>query len=499
LKALRLTDAEEEVKRWLESLGNLLGEATECPLAELVSRAEARVRESADTRRSRGEAASKIRQLRSNLDAAREEQRRNESDIKEWSAAWAAALRGLPVTATADPAAAHEVVHLIDQVFSASEEMSGLQYRIDAMKSDEANYVTAVRQLALRAGRQDLAAGDALLAISELQGSARVAQSNETKVAGIMENQVREERKQSDAQAAIARYQTVLEELTVEAQVEHANLLPAAIQANQRRLELAARIQGHRAALASSCGSFTLDEFIAHVRATNLDLLPAELEQAHEAISRLEDARAKSTSDRDGIDREFQLRESAIALRTAAGEKFSAAARIDALASEYLEQQIGATLLAKAMALYREKNQDPLLKRAADYFATLTCGAFTALAIGDVGNQRVLQGVRGLSGERLDVDAMSDGTRDQLFLALRLAYIENHCDSATACPVILDDVLMAFDDERTGAALRALRDLSRKTQVLVFTHHAHHVELAEKVLGNSGFQLHKLSRENKAA
>src|SRR5207244_4117212 len=104
------------------------------------------------------------------------------------------------------------------------------------------------------------------------------------------------------------------------------------------------------------------------------------------------------------------------------------------------------------------------------------------------------EGVRGLSGEHLDVDAMSDGTRDQLFLALRLAYIENHCDSATACPVILDDVLMAFDDERTGAALRALRDLSLKTQVLVFTHHAHHVELAEKVLGNSGFQLHDLSQ-----
>src|SRR6185369_11752108 len=99
---------------------------------------------------------------------------------------------------------------------------------------------------------------------------------------GIIENRAREERKLSDAQADIARYQTMLAALGVEAQVQHASLLPEAIQTNQRRLELAARIQGHRAALASSCGGFTLDEFIAHVRATNLDLLPAELEQAHD-------------------------------------------------------------------------------------------------------------------------------------------------------------------------------------------------------------------------
>jgi hypothetical protein len=34
---------------------------------------------------------------------------------------------------------------------------------------------------------------------------------------------------------------------------------------------------------------------------------------------------------------------------------------------------------------------------------------------------------------------------------------------------------MAFDDERTCATLRALQELSRKTHVLVFAHHEHHV------------------------
>jgi uncharacterized protein YhaN len=93
---------------------------------------------------------------------------------------------------------------------------------------------------------------------------------------------------------------------------------------------------------------------------------------------------------------------------------------------------------------------------------------------------------------------MSDGTRDQLFLALRSAYIENYCKTAV-CPVILDDVLMAFDDDRTVATFRALQELSRKTQVLVFTHQQHHVALANRTLGEMGYRLHELDNSASSA
>jgi uncharacterized protein YhaN len=94
---------------------------------------------------------------------------------------------------------------------------------------------------------------------------------------------------------------------------------------------------------------------------------------------------------------------------------------------------------------------------------------------------------------------MSDGTRDQLFLALRLAYIENYCENTAVCPVILDDVLMAFDDERSAATLRALEELSHKTQVLVFTHHDHHVSLANATLGEHSYRLHELVSASSSA
>jgi uncharacterized protein YhaN len=59
-------------------------------------------------------------------------------------------------------------------------------------------------------------------------------------------------------------------------------------------------------------------------------------------------------------------------------------------------------------------------------------------------------------------------------------------------PLILDDVLMAFDDKRAAATLRALELLSHKTQVLLFTHHRHHIALADSTLGQNAYRLHEL-------
>jgi uncharacterized protein YhaN len=47
----------------------------------------------------------------------------------------------------------------------------------------------------------------------------------------------------------------------------------------------------------------------------------------------------------------------------------------------------------------------------------------------------------------------------------------------------VDDVLLSFDDERAGAALSVLNDLSAKTQVVFFTHHGRLVELAKRATG----------------
>jgi uncharacterized protein YhaN len=95
-------------------------------------------------------------------------------------------------------------------------------------------------------------------------------------------------------------------------------------------------------------------------------------------------------------------------------------------------------------------------------------------------------------GEAVAVDGMSDGTADQLFLALRLAGLEHYLDANEAMPFVVDDILITFDDERAAAALQALCALSARTQVIFFTHHRHLLELAAGVLDPSAVFAHSL-------
>jgi uncharacterized protein YhaN len=90
----------------------------------------------------------------------------------------------------------------------------------------------------------------------------------------------------------------------------------------------------------------------------------------------------------------------------------------------------------------------------------------------------VLLGVRP-DDQEVAVDGMSDGSRDQLYLALRIATLEQHLKKGESMPFVVDDILIGFDDHRTRVCLEVLAQLSTRIQVLVFTHHRRVLELAD--------------------
>ena len=147
------------------------------------------------------------------------------------------------------------------------------------------------------------------------------------------------------------------------------------------------------------------------------------------------------------------------------------------------------------------------LRGRADLFRRLTLGSFERIASDfDAADRQILVGVRPVKGlapsccdqlptplaERVSIAGMSDGTRDQLHLALRLAAIERHLDKGEPLPLLLDDVLVHVDDDRARAALEILCELSAKTQVLFFTHHSRLVELAQ-LAGGARVKVHALT------
>ena len=60
--------------------------------------------------------------------------------------------------------------------------------------------------------------------------------------------------------------------------------------------------------------------------------------------------------------------------------------------------------------------------------------------------------------------ALSEGARDQLYLALRLAYVEDYASRAEPPPFVGDDLFASFDDVRTAHGLRALAAIGETVQ-----------------------------------
>jgi len=86
------------------------------------------------------------------------------------------------------------------------------------------------------------------------------------------------------------------------------------------------------------------------------------------------------------------------------------------------------------------------------------------------------------AGQALPIEVLSRGTREQLFLSLRMALVGLYARRGATMPLVLDDVLVNFDTERARAAAGVLRDFAAAGhQLLVFTCHEHLAALFESI------------------
>ena len=205
------------------------------------------------------------------------------------------------------------------------------------------------------------------------------------------------------------------------------------------------------------------------------DSVESDLEQARhdvqEAQTEAERCLAEHTSARDRL---TELERAASAAEAEA-EVAARQAEVARLAEEWAVLALQRKLLNDVLNGLASADTRPLLDHAGRMLEKLTGGRWVALLADDSGGSRTLSVIRG-DGERFGTAELSEGTVDQVFLALRLAAVaelhnERIAAGEAALPLVLDDVLMAFDEERTTRALKVLADLALGLQVIVFTHH----------------------------
>ena len=298
------------------------------------------------------------------------------------------------------------------------------------------------------------------------------------------------EKQQKSLEGAIQGEQRTMEELEAKlmemcraAGVSSYTKLPEIEKRSDQFQEKQAKIKDLEKELSGFSAGAGMDSLIQETKEVNFDALPAEVEVLEHRIRALELKR----SDLDQLIGSERAVLSTMDGRAEAAELAEGAQGILAELRDGVERyariRVASILLRKEIERYREANQGPILKRASEIFATLTLNSFKGLRPEfDEKDNPILMGVRP-SNEKVSVEGMSDGTSDQLYLALRLASLEMRFLEGEPIPLILDDILVNFDDDRSCATLKVLTEFSKRTQIIFFTHHRHLLELARANVG----------------
>ena len=191
--------------------------------------------------------------------------------------------------------------------------------------------------------------------------------------------------------------------------------------------------------------------------------LERDLEQAFESLGHLKREISELETDRRGT----QLRLEREQLKT----------EIRRTAERWCAVKLAGESLAKIRRKFERSHQPSTIAAASRYLERMTQGKhphiWTPLG------ERLLY-VDDDRGDTFTVEQLSGGTREQLFLAIRLALVEQMAQQGVELPILLDDVLVNFDESRATSAAELLIDIAAHgQQIVLFTCHQHLASLFE--------------------
>ena len=399
-----------------------------------------------------------------------------------WTGAWSKTLAKAGLSPDCDSGTVEGALELIDQIAEKLEKMRQIQIeRIDTMNADLKEFsVEANRLIQLIAPElKEQSAEQIAQTLANRLAHAResFAESSRLKEALRVANSQVLEAKES-SQTATASLKPLMER----AGVNTTALLNEAIVRSDEQRRLNAEVVASKVALLNGGDGLTRMQIEAEIDGANLILLAAELTHINDELSDTVQRQTTLAADNANALRALSEIGGSDAATQAEAQRQEAIAQMSDVAERYVKVFTAGRLLRWSIDRYREEKQGPLLHRASTIFSTLTSGSFSKLSVDFEREPMVLEGLRS-NGKPVGISGLSDGTRDQLYLALRLAALEMHLEQAMPLPFIADDLFINYDDVRSKAGFEALRELSEQTQVLFLSHHDHLIPTVQDVFG----------------
>ncbi len=413
--------------------------------------------------------------------------------LAEWLTRWTKAILPLGLEAEASPREANAVADDLKHLAVKLKEAGNHRKRMNGIDRDAKEFSEKVRTL-IEDAAPELLERPLEQIVAELNARLTRAREARARRQSSQKQEQHEEKQLQDARKRMADIRAGLAAMCEEAGCKDYEGLARTEEASSHLKRIRAELEQTERQLRKFAGSATLDEFIQDAQNVDPDDIEQRLKRLSERIAELNQEKSESDQIIGSERTELKKMDGSARAAQLAEEAQGILARLQSDAEQYVRLRLAATVLTQAVEKYREKHQGPILKRSGEIFAHITLGSFEGLRLdpNEKGDGMVLKGIRPGGKNLVDVSGMSDGTADQLYLAVRLASLETHVKKNEPMPFILDDILIKFDDERSVATLEILAQLSEKTQVVFFTHHRHLLELAEAHLNKELLFTHSL-------
>ncbi len=480
VESTRVLQAKVKEEIWLE-LKKINEEYTgNEEYAALLDMAQAIVTKHTEVAKVRNEAESLVRKTNQQIADANADAEKLKIELNDWQVAWRNALEPLQLPETSSPADVDMFIESLSNLHEKKKEANGLAERISGIDRDAKEFATDLEALLIRLGQplNNRTYQQVVKEIHEQLVQSREDAATRKECVKQISDQKENLRKAIESKMLLEKD---LNELCGIANCETANELITAINKSTDAKQIQAKLDELNSSIYRIGDGKNEMELEKEASEVEPDGIPSQLIEIDNQLQIKDNYRESLRK---------QLWEEESKLRNMDGTSQSAEAAIDAqkLLAEmrlpvehYMKLRLTITLVREVIEKYRTQNQSPLLSRTGEIFNHLTLQAFNDITVDFEDNDnQVIKGVR-KDGRTVDIAGMSDGTRDQLYLALRIASVERYLLANSPMPFIVDDILVTFDDERSTAALEMLTELSAKTQVIFFTHHHRLVELAEKI------------------
>ncbi len=483
LRALRrdhqslIVDAERNLKTLLETLGI---QRSRAHLRQDSVQAETSLITQAARKVAQLEAVQQewqnIRRFRGRLSTIRGKLLTRQRALSQARASWCRSLTALGLEETVDVESAFRQFQTAWELVDSRRRWKLLDVEASACRSRMDLFTRQIEDLGRRMRREAIPRGGAVAALELWEQELETAIAGRREVRQLLQQQ-RELRqtqaqRQKHLQALELERANLLKLVGVShrsqfddrlALMERRKQVDGLLVQTQRELELLARTEPDLALVEDDMIQYQPAQHKERVQA-----MQSELQQTEQLL-------LQSSEQLGTVRRELQDLEADRGDRRHRAEAAKTHAELDLAVEQWFSAAIGAEAVESVCIQFEQTHQPETLAAATPYLQKLTCNKYRRIwtALG----RRHLY-VDDEFGRAWSAEQLSGGTREQLFLSIRLAMVRSLTRHGVELPMVLDDVTVNFDNERSEAAVETLRNfVAEGQQVLVLTSHRHFAEM----------------------